>query len=424
MHLWTLWQLKSKDWWTRGRAVEQLGNSPSKQALKALIQVLNDEESSVRRSAAQALGKIGSSEAVEPLVASLHDQESSVRWAVAEALGKIGDSEAVKPLITALKDEDKDVRKAAAEALASLHWQPINDTQRALEAVAFQRWNEAAPLGDAAVEPLLVVFKHPILRQKAAEVLVHIGQPAVEPLAAMLTNRDQTIRWAAIETMGKIGGTQAAQLLVTTLKQGKSEEQETAVQALIQIGQPAVDPLIDIFEEADSNLQEIIKSILVNIKNAAVDPLVTALKHSDVAVVRRTIVQILGEIGDPQAVAALVPALDDRDWGMRWAAAQALGKIGDTRAVEPLVAALNDQESSVRWTAAEALGEIGDPQAIESLTALLNNCDLPFVRRQVVAALGKIGGSQAKEVLTNALNDEDSDVQEVATQALAKMEDG
>ncbi len=82
------------------------------------------------------------------------------------------------------------------------------------------------------------------------------------------------------------------------------------------------------------------------------------------------------EIGAP-AVDPLIEALrSEYDPVARWVSAEALGRIGDGRAVNPLIATLaHDGHPDVRWHAADALGTLGDGRAIEGLTAALTDKD-------------------------------------------------
>ena len=91
--------------------------------------------------------------------------------------------------------------------------------------------------------------------------------------------------------------------------------------------------------------------------------------------VRRRAALAAGRIGDPGAVPALVPLLQDPELEVRQMTAFALGLIGDALAVDPLLAALKDPEPVVRGRAAEALGQIGDARAA------------PAIAQMVVAAL-------------------------------------
>lgn len=112
--------------------------------------------------------------------------------------------------------------------------------------------------------------------------------------------------------------------------------------------------------------------------------------------------EALVEIGDP-AVEPLIAALKNERDKVRQSAAKALGRIGDPRAVEPLIAALQDDHGHVRELSARALGSIGDPRAVEALIAVLQGKDYEYVREAAAEALGKIGDARAIEPLLAAL---------------------
>ena len=67
--------------------------------------------------------------------------------------------------------------------------------------------------------------------------------------------------------------------------------------------------------------------------------------------------EALVTIGEP-AVQPLIECLKDNEWVVNVVAAKALGRIGDTRAVEPLIGCLKDEDWYVRWAAAAALKAI------------------------------------------------------------------
>jgi HEAT repeats len=94
------------------------------------------------------------------------------------------------------------------------------------------------------------------------------------------------------------------------------------------------------------------------------------------------------KIGEP-AVEPLITALEDKDISVRVGAARALGGIKYNRALEPLIVTLKDENASVRMWAAEALGEIEDPGAAEALGVALTDAD-PRVRIAAESALKKI----------------------------------
>lgn len=129
------------------------------------------------------------------------------------------------------------------------------------------------------------------------------------------------------------------------------------------------------------------------------------------------------EIGEP-AIEPLIEALKDDKMDVRYFAAKALGEIGDERAVKPLIGLLNDEEWFVHTMAAEALVKIGEA-AVEPLIETLKDENV-YIRMRAVKALVEIGDSRAVEplieALKEALKDEEQWVREEAEEALVKIE--
>lgn len=71
-----------------------------------------------------------------------------------------------------------------------------------------------------------------------------------------------------------------------------------------------------------------------------------------------------------ERLAHFIQMLTDDNEGSRWKAAEMLGRIGDPAAVEALIETLWDDDSRVRLKAAWALGQIGDQRAIHPLQRL------------------------------------------------------
>jgi HEAT repeat protein len=80
---------------------------------------------------------------------------------------------------------------------------------------------------------------------------------------------------------------------------------------------------------------------------------------------------LLGELGDPQAIAVLVPLLKDPETNS--AVPWALGQIGDRRAVPPLLEALDDESPTTRVLAIDALVTLRAKEALPRLFPLLND---------------------------------------------------
>jgi HEAT repeat protein len=76
------------------------------------------------------------------------------------------------------------------------------------------------------------------------------------------------------------------------------------------------------------------------------------------------------EQGTKERLSHFILMLSEDDETSRWKAAEMLGRMGDPDAVEPLIDTLWDDDPRVRLKAAWALGRIGDPRAISPLRRL------------------------------------------------------
>jgi len=216
-------------------------------------------------------------------------------------------------------------------------------------------------IGDArAVEPLIEVLKdeyEPIQRSAAAEALVNIGEPAVEPLIQAMKDSNNVL-WKAVWILGKIGDARAAESLISAMEDN-----------------------VDLRWKAAEALEEIGDA-------RAIRPLILAMENNNINI-RNKAVRVLGKIRDIRAVEPLIEALMDEDniddvgEAFRCAVAEALGKIGDLRAVEPLIEALKDYNEWVRWSAAEALENIGEP-AVNPLIQALKDEDVSEIVEEVL----------------------------------------
>jgi len=149
--------------------------------------------------------------------------------------------------------------------------------------------------------------------------------------------------------------------------------------------------------------------------------LATAARQNPDPDLRRWAIFALGMMGDPRPVPALALALSDADRAVRTQAAIALGKIGTAHAVAPLAAALKDGDGEVRVRAIEALGKVGEP-AIRLMIAGLRATDI-MVRRGSSDALARIGRPAVSLLARSLLEENDRLARVAAVETLGKMRD-
>ncbi|MBA7554827.1 hypothetical protein ES705_47463 [subsurface metagenome] len=70
----------------------------------------------------------------------------------------------------------------------------------------------------------------------AAQALTDIGEPAVEPLIAVLKDSDENVRNLAIVSLGDIGDARAVEPLIHALKDSSKKVRSFAAKALKKIG--------------------------------------------------------------------------------------------------------------------------------------------------------------------------------------------
>jgi len=151
--------------------------------------------------------------------------------------------------------------------------------------------------------------------------------------------------------------------------------------------------------------------------------LLAELDHPDTAR-RRTAVEALGHLNDPQATLALLRALHDPDRCVRSWAAGMLGGVGSVpgkpQAVEPLITMLADTDADVRSSAAISLGYLRDPHAIQPLITCLHDPNAS-VRGHAANALGALGAREAVPLLLLTLQDADRMVRVWSAVALRNL---
>jgi HEAT repeat protein len=108
---------------TATKILYQLGSEKelgSEKVIQALIPLLNNQDSNVRRQIINLLGQLGSKKAIKPLIALLNDKNSSVQMQIIESLAQLGSKKAIKPLIALLNDKNSSVQMQTVKSLAQL----------------------------------------------------------------------------------------------------------------------------------------------------------------------------------------------------------------------------------------------------------------------------------------------------------------
>ena len=207
---------------------------------------------------------------------------------------------------------------------------------------------------------------------------------------------------------------------IAALKDDDWALREDAATLLGEFGDPrAVAPLMEVLHDEDRAVREAATGALRKIGAAAVPALIAALQDPN-GNVQEIAVAVLKDLPDPRALEPLIGCLTNKNWIVRMHAAKGLGIVDDARAVAQLVPLLIDPVKAVRVDATDALARIGRP-ALATLLAALRH-EAWVLRLHACEALGKMGAEEAVEPLCQVLvNDRDMAVRQDAAKALGAI---
>jgi len=294
--------LKSDSGSIRIAAIMALAERKEKAAVDPMIGTLTRDYPPVQSSAAFALGEIGDERAVEILLQQMKDGETdSIRSNAAIALGKIGKEETVPSLTSRLRDNKAGVRSSAALSLGKIG----NET---------------------AVGPLIEVLNSGKLSEGRAKdsvntnedlrksVVLALGEirstEATETLIGILADKEEklSVRIAAASALGKIGDPKAVETLKNVLED-KSMDANIRKEAFLALGKTKNQEVVGILvaKLEDTEFGASARQALMDMGEMAVDPLIGNLKTEDKKIKDETALLLI-EIGDPKAVKPLIAA--------------------------------------------------------------------------------------------------------------------
>ena len=282
---------------------------PQDKVVKALETRLGDEEPSIRKRAAYTLGVLQSESSVAVLVQAMPDTVQSVRTEVIVALGRIGTDAAGQALVRALADSSSETRQHAIDALGHMKYMP---SARAL-------------LGVYEAE------KGKAMSDRALSALSYMGAPEARGVFFQnLTNPSTIRRRYAVEGLGRLDDTSLLQGLTKDfLREPDEMVQLGYCAAIARLGRPEfIDRLALSLSKID--LRDQARKYLVELGSPFLTELVPYL--SDPATdVRKGMVQVLMEIGDPVAIPYIEPLLMDTDTKVADLANRAIARLRRTQ---------------------------------------------------------------------------------------------
>lgn len=275
----------------------------------ALVRALAHDQPSIRRDSAYAVGIVMAPPVTDrvafELIASLGDREPTVRIAAARVLGRLQVRSAGVELIGRVNDEDLDVRLASMRALGDLR------DSRAVEALTEQfSFYVRGAAGRAAID-----------------ALARIASPSSRPIfEAQTASGYPAHRQAAYEGLARIGELgDAVGRIEAAMANEKDERVTTAMAfALAASGRAGMGRILDAL--ADRDRQDTATAYLIELGRTQAKAIAAHLADPN-PVVREQIAIALGNIGGPDALAALSTASAETEPQVRRAIDVALFRL-------------------------------------------------------------------------------------------------
>ena len=149
-----------------------------------------------------------------------------------------------------------------------------------------------------------------------------------------LSNDDVIIRKEAVESLVGITDEKAIEPLIKATTDENAQVRFKAAEILGNMGDVAVDKLIDEFNNAEGKNKRFLAFALKETENKKVIPYFVEATADEDFGVRKVAVRALGELQANDELDSIAKCLEDEDWGVRLAAIQALGDLATDESIK------------------------------------------------------------------------------------------
>ena len=361
-------------------AIEKLVDI-GRQAIPYLHESFNSCTTRMKKNIILVLGEIRDSSSIELLIGFFSKEDIEIRSAAVEAIANY-EQEAVDPLFKSLNSDDEIVRKNVLAAIEKIG--VYNDDY----------WIQALENNNEDVQMTAML-----------KLIDTDNEDMIRPLLNLLNSNNEEIVLTAIVNLGKFNDADIVESLINMLNHDSPQVVVKSIEVLSRIGDvKAVLPIIDLLNSSKISIVDASIGALGRYKDSsAVDGLIMALINwSEEGSTRDLAAYALINIGNP-SVESLINLLYSEKPILRETACYVLGEIGSVDAVEPLIERLNDEDYDVRFSAGEALNKIETNPEIESMIAAFENEDLNITAKYYVYYILR-GEPGTESILIKALN--------------------
>ena len=404
------------------------------------------DDAKARAKAVRDFGKSGGSETIPKLETYLADPDVEVRREAVKAIVEIGTQRSLDPLVKAAGDNDPEIQIRATDGLVNFYVPGYVKTglTASLKRVGSSIKSKITDTNDLVIDPYI---------QPRPEVIVAIGK-----IASSGTSLDA--RANAARAVGILRGREALPDLEQAVRSKDSQLIYESLVAIEKIRDASAGPSIafllhDLNEKVQITAIEA-TGLLSN--SGAINDLRDVLDRTHNMKVKRAALTAMAQMHDPALHGVYITYLDNKDDGLREAAAEGLGRLKDPADAAVLDRAFNNEsKTEPRLSLAFALVNLGNRGMTEfdPLRYLVNGLNSsayrgvsrayltelsrdPEVRRSLypalkesgvtkdektglAVALAASGGDDAVAPLQALTQDSDTEVSEAALRAVKNL---
>jgi HEAT repeat protein len=276
--------------------------------------------------AAELAGKTRAKSAVPDLITQLGTDIRDLRKAAAHALGLIGTDEARKALIGLVDDSESNVRKMAITCLGYVpHPDSFEPLLRRLEEEPYNDVIEETIKSLIKVDPGKLFSLTDGFNSQVREAIGRFSDN-LDVLLKLSRDEDTAVKLSAISSLGELNDKKATERIVEAIHDPDTEVRRTAVIALgaMEIGPDTLKPLL---QDNDMWVRvHAVRTLGNSLRQDMVDTLAPMLKDSEIPVILAA-VEAMAVIGGRDAFSTLSTIADHGDEAVQKAVREVLERF-------------------------------------------------------------------------------------------------
>lgn len=439
-------------------AIGRLGGTV--ELIEPLLAMLASPEPDVRAIAAKALVTYKQQKVTERLVNLALDEklDKAVRQAAISTLQGVLDKQAVDALVKLVNDRDMTIRHGAMDALTKLtnirtfgrdrsQWvlwwnqnknkdrnEWLADLAESLGKTKAALDGENAQLRDRLSKALLDLYGATPVAQRDALLMSLLKEPLADVRLGGMTLVQNKIESSLIEEISPEVRSQVRLMLSDT----SAEIRQSAAIVLASLGQ--ANTLAALMEqlkvEESPSVQAALLSAMGQLHEIKALPTVMANLYSRYDIVAAAAATALGRIALRQplqdmqrsdAVRAIIERYRSSETpngsgvALREALLVTMGSIADNRFSPVLMQAMKDSAATIRWSAVNSMAKLADPVSADTIAPLMADPDRG-VRQAAIVAVASLAGEKYLPVIlqrTEAIESEETVRQQAWDSAMA-----